>query len=132
MAAAGYMTIAETRSIWETALGDSTRFDYINDRFAEILNFHLRPDHDATTNITNTKVIPILEHLSEEGLIELISSAKTVDHPIPVEYIASHAVSIMSSVLRKNYWTIRTIKEVLEAKVIVKYSNKLNLPSHSD
>ena len=131
MASSGYMTELDTESIWDTVL-DTARFTKINVRLGEILNFHVRADHDSQTDITDTKVLPILEQLSEEALVELISSAKTIDHPIPVEYVMSHAVSVMSSLLKKNYWTIRTIKELLESKIVIKYSNELTLPSHSD
>ena len=131
MASTGYMTEADMESIWDFQIA-TAKFALINTRMGEIINFHVRKDRDAQTDITETKVTPILKQLAEEALIELLSSAKTIDHPIPVEYVTSHAVSVMSSVIRKNYWTIRAIKEVLESKTIIKYSNKLTLPSHSD
>ena len=132
MASSGYMTIADTRSIWETALADATRFGYINVRFGEILNFKCRKDKDATTDITETKVLPILEQISEEGLVRLIAAAKIDATNDPWSFIQANVVSIMSKVLRDNRELIEEIKLVLETKVRLKFSNKLTLPSHGD
>ena len=132
MASSGYMTIAETRSIWAATLGDATRFDYINVRFGEILNFKCRKDKDAATDITETKVLPILEQISEEALFRLIAAAKIDATNAPWTFIQANVVSVMSKVLRDNRELIDEIKLVLETKVIIKFSSKLNLPSHSD
>ena len=132
MASSGYMTIGDTRSVWNAALLDETRFDYINVRFGEILNFKCRKDKDAATDITETKVLPILEQISEEALFRLIAASKLAGVTKPWEFIQANVVSVMSKVLRDNSELIDEIKLVLETKVIIKYSNKLNLPSHSD
>ena len=123
MASSGYMTIADTRSIWDTALLDETRFDYINVRFGEILNFKCRKDKDAATDITETKVLPILEQISEEGLLRLIAGAKIDATNNPWDFIQANIVSIMSKVLRDNKELIEEIKLVLETKVIMKFSS---------
>ena len=73
MAASNYMTEADTESIWDTTL-DTTRFGKIGVRIAEILNFWI--NGDATSQVTDTGVTPILEQLSEECLVELIAAAK--------------------------------------------------------
>ena len=132
MASSGYMTIGDTRSVWNAALLDETRFDYINVRFGEILNFKCRKDKDAATDITETKVLPILEQISEEALIRLIAAAKIDATEDPWLFIQANVVSVMSKVLRDNRELIDEIKLVLETKVVIKYSNKLDLPSHSD
>ena len=132
MASSGYMTIGDVRSIWATALGDATRFGYINVRFGEILNFTCRKDKDATTDITETKVLPILEQISEEGLLRLIAASKLANVTNPWDFIQANVVSVMSKVLRDNRELIEEIKLVLETKVRLKFSSNLNLPSHSD
>jgi len=131
MASSGYMTELDTESIWNAAL-DTDRFDDINVRFGEILNFKCRKDKDAATDITETKVLPILEQISEEALFRLIAASKLAGVTKPWEFIQANVVSVMSKVLRDNSELIDEIKLVLETKVIIKYSNKLNLPSHSD
>lgn len=74
MAASGYMTELDTESIWATGDLDTTRFGKINIRIAELLNIIF--SGDATTNITDTKVLPYLEQFSEELLLELLLAAK--------------------------------------------------------
>ena len=65
------MTEVDTESIWDTAL-DTTRFGKIGIRIAEQLNFWV--NEDATSQVTSTAIIPILEQLSEEILMDLIAS----------------------------------------------------------
>ena len=75
MASSGYMTEADTESIWDTAI-TTARFDLINVRMGEILNVFVRKDMDSQTDITDAKILPILEQMSEEALMELIQAAK--------------------------------------------------------
>ena len=131
MASSGYMTRTDVQSIWSTTI-DNTRFGYINVRFGEILNFKCRKDKDSQTDITETKVLPILEQISEEALYRLIAAAKGIETGAPWVWIQANVMNIMSKVLRDNREIIDEVKDVLESKVIVKFSNKLNLPSHSD
>lgn len=131
MASSGYMTRTDVQSIWATTI-DTTRFGYINVRFGEILNFKCRKDKDSQTDITETKVLPILEQISEEALFRLIAAAKIESSSEPWGFIQANVVSVMSKVLRDNRELIEEVKLVLETKVIIKYSNKLTLPSHSD
>ena len=131
MASSGYMTRTDAQSIWKATI-DNTRFTYINVRFGEILNFKCRADKDSQTDVTETKVLPLLEQISEEGLFRLIAAAKIEGVGNPWLFIQANVVSVMSKVLRDNRETIDEIKEVLLAKLNVKYSNILTLPSHSD
>jgi hypothetical protein len=73
LAASGYMTEADVESIWDTTW-DTTRFGKINVRIGELLNFLVHGD--ATTDVTTAGVLPILEQISEEILLELANSAK--------------------------------------------------------
>ena len=132
MASSGYMTIAETRSIWSATLADSTQFEYINVRFGEILNFTVRSDKNSQTDITDARILPILEQLSEEGLMRLIAAGKGSNVSNPWDFIRANTTSVMSQVLRDNWEIIDKLQELQEAKLHVKFSNKLQLPSHSD
>ena len=129
MAASNYMTEADTESIWDTTL-DTTRFGKIGVRIAEILNFAI--NMDATSQVTNTAVTPLLEQLSEEILIELIAAAKMNAVTNPWDFIQTNVVLITSRNLRKNKTILDMIKQKLEKKVRIKFSNKYTLPSHSD
>lgn len=73
MAAVGYMDETDVESIWDTEWV-TARFALINVRLAEILNFLVTGD--ATSQVTNTAVTPILEQISEEVLLELANAAK--------------------------------------------------------
>ena len=84
MAAAGYMTIGDVQSIW-TSQWDATRFNFINIRIAEMLNFLVHGD--STTNVTNTGCLPILEQISEEILLELEMAAKATGTNNPWNFI---------------------------------------------
>lgn len=125
------MTRTDVQSIWKTTI-DDTRFTFINVRFGEILNFKCRKDKDSQTDITETKALPILEQISEEALFRLIAAAKIEGVANPWNFIQANVITVMSKVLRDNREIIEEVKEVLESKITVKYSNILNLPSHSD
>ena len=129
MAASGYMTEADTESIWSATL-DTTRFGKINVRIGEVLNFYLTGD--ATTDITNTTVLPILEQLSEEALFELIKVAKITKVNLPMEWISANVVYITTRILSKNRMILERVMDKLETHHHIRYSNKLTLPSHSD
>ena len=124
MAAANYMTEADTESIWSTAL-DTTRFGKIGVRIAEFINFKLY--HDATNQCTNTAVTPLLEQFSEEVLTELISGAKGTDVVVPWDFIQANFVNAFHAVYRRWYFTFKEIKDVLQKHHRIKYSNELML-----
>ena len=131
MGVSGYMDYDDFKTIWGSTILEA-RFNLINVRMGEILNFIVRADKDAQTDITNTKVLPMLEEASEEGLVELLQATKTNKFSDVWQFVQSNSVSVMSKMLFKNRQIIKEIKEVLESKVQIKYSNLLRLPSHSD
>lgn len=110
MAASGYMTELDTESIWKTSL-TTARFDKINVRIGQLLNFEITGD--AATDITSTKVLPILEQISEEVLFEIIVASKGVGESTPWHVAASMVTSIFNRMIG-NYWrTIKKIQDVL-------------------
>ncbi len=115
IAASGYMTETDTESIWDTTL-DSTRFGKINVRIGEILNFWITGD--ASTDITDTEVTPILEQLSEEALTELIAASKVTGVVIPTAWLAANVASITMNVINRNYSILKRVQEVLYDKHI--------------
>lgn len=131
MAAAGYMTELDTEGLWGASL-TTAQFDLINVRLGEILNFTVRPDKDAQTDVTNTKVLPILEQASEEGLFDLLQAAKTNKFTDVWQFVQSKSIHVMSRLLFQNRTIINEIKNVLGASLDIKYSNLLRLPKHSD
>ncbi len=91
------MTEADTESIWDTTL-DTTRFGKIGVRIAEQLNFWV--NDDATKQVTNGAVTPILEQISEEILIELIAASQVRQIVNPVQYIRGNVVKVSQRILR--------------------------------
>ena len=87
MAFAGYMDESDVESIWDTAW-DTTRFDKINLRIGEILNFLV--SGNATTEITNVAVKPILEQISEEILLDLKLAAQANAIIVPWDFIQAN------------------------------------------
>ena len=87
MAFAGYMSEGDVESIWDTSW-DTTRFDNINLRIGEILNFLV--SGNATTEITNTAVLPILEQISEEILLDLKLAAQANAIVVPWDFIQAN------------------------------------------
>ena len=67
------MTEADVESIWSTTWV-TARFNLVNVRIAEVLNFLV--NGDATSQVTSTACTPIMEQVSEEILFELANSAK--------------------------------------------------------
>ena len=91
MAASGYMTEADVEGIWDTEW-DTTRFNLINIRFAEMLNFLI--NGDATNQITDTAVLPILEQISEEILLDLKMAAQANAIVVPWDFIQANISKI--------------------------------------
>ena len=129
MAPAGYMTELDFESIWGATIA-TARFTLINVRLGEILNYLLTDD--AATDITETKVLPILEQLSEEALINILQGAKSNKFAEVWAFMAANASRIMSKVLEDNRKIVKRVGITLGKKYSIKYSNKLSLPSHSD
>ena len=124
MAASNYMTEADTESIWSVAL-DTTRFGKIGVRIAEQLNFWV--NDSATTQVTNTAVTPILEQLSEEILIDLISSAKSYAVEKPWDFIQANVARVSTRILSSYNIILKKIKEILETRKIE--LTRVGLPS---
>ena len=131
MASSGYMTYADFKTIWSAEIVEG-RFNLINVRMGEILNFTVRKDKDSQTDVTNTKILPMLEQASEEGLLDLMNAAKSNKFSDVWQFINSRSNWVMSRLLFQNRRIINEIKEVLESKLHLKYSGVLSLPSHSD
>ena len=91
MVAVGYMTEADVESIWDTEW-ITARFNKINIRIAEILNFLVTGD--ATSQVVNTAAIPILEQISEEILLELNMAAKSNGTDVPWDFIQANVSRI--------------------------------------
>lgn len=130
MAVTGYMTELDTESIWSLGDFDTTRFGKINVRIAEILNFLVHGD--ASTDITDTTVKPILEQISEEIFIELTMAAKgsTKSGINPWDFIMANVSKIGWRYYDR--YLLRKVRIKLGKQHLIKYSNKLSLPSHSD
>ena len=91
MAALGYMTEVDVESLWDTAW-DTTRFDIINVRIGEVLNFLIHGD--STTDVADTGVLPILEQISEEILLELKLAAQANAITVPWDFIQANISKI--------------------------------------
>ena len=110
MTASGYMTKADTESIWDTTFV-TARFDKINIRIAEQLNFWVTDN--ATTQVTNTAVIPILEQISEEILLELIQASKSYAVEKPWDFIQANVARISSKILENYDILLKKISKIL-------------------
>lgn len=129
MAASNYMTEADTESIWDVAL-TTARFGKIGIRIAEQLNFWV--NGDSTSQVTSTAVLPQMEQLSEEILLDLIQASKSYSVTEPWNFIQANVVRVSQRILANYGLILKKIRIKLGKQYIVKYSNKLNLPSHSD
>jgi hypothetical protein len=85
------MTEADVESIWNTTW-DTTRFGKIGIRIAEMLNMLV--NDDATSQVTDTKVTPVLEQISEEILLELANAAKVNKYQDIWQYISANISKI--------------------------------------
>ena len=85
------MTEADVESIWDTTW-DTTRFGKIGVRIAEMLNFLV--NGDATSQVTNTAVTPILEQISEEILLDLKLAAQANAITVPWDFIQANVSKI--------------------------------------
>ena len=110
MAASGYMTELDTESIWNTLLV-TARFDLINVRIAEQLNFWI--NHDATEQVTDAKVTPLLEQISEEVLLELIQASKSYRTTDPWNFIQANVARISRKILTNYRELLKEIRLTL-------------------
>jgi len=129
MAATGYITEEDFEAIWGATIV-TARFTLINVRLGEILNYLLTDD--AATDITDTKVLPILEHLSEEALVNILQASKSNKFNDVWQFIQTNATRIMSKVLWDNKKIVKKLGVTLGKRYHIKYSNTLSLPSHGD
>ena len=115
MAASGYMTEVDFESIWGATI-ETARFNLINVRLGEILNYFFT--RDAATDITATTVLPILEQLSEEALLNLLNGAKANKFSDVWQFINANASSVMSRILRENPEIVEMVKQDLGTRKI--------------
>lgn len=104
------MTELDTESIWETTI-PTARFDLINVRLAEQLNFWV--NDDATSQVTNAAVTPVLEQISEEILFDLLASAKLEKVTNPWDFVQANVVRISWRILRNYDILLEKIKKIL-------------------
>jgi len=81
------MSETDVESIWDTAW-DTTRFDLINLRLAEIINFLV--NQDSTSQVVSTACTPILEQISEEILLDLKLAAQANAITLPWDFIQAN------------------------------------------
>lgn len=120
------MTEADTESIWDTTL-DTTRFGKINVRMGELLNFYV--NQDAATDITSTAVLPILEQISEECLIDLIAAAKMDKVTNPWDFIAANVTAFMARKLSQHRGLLQMVRDTLNGRMQIVTRN---LPDKND
>jgi hypothetical protein len=114
MAAAGYMTEADFESIWDTTI-TTARFALINVRLGEILNYLITGD--ASTDTTDTKVLPIYEQISEEALMNILQASKSNKFSDVWQFIQTNAVRVMAKVL----WDNKKIMDMLGISLTKRY-----------
>ena len=107
------MTEATFEGIWLAEI-TTAQFDLINVRLGSILNYLLT--RDAATDITSTAIVPILEHLSEEALLNLVQGSKSNKFSDVWQFIQTAAVRIMSRILTQNPEDVEMIKSDLGNK----------------
>ena len=110
MAVAGYMSETDFESIWGATI-ETARFTLINVRLGEILNYFFT--RDAATDITDVKIKPILEQLSEEALMNLLNGAKANKFSDVWQFINANAARIMSQILSENVEIVKMIRDDL-------------------
>jgi hypothetical protein len=104
------MTEADTESIWDATL-DTARFTKIGVRIAAQLNFWI--NDDATNQVTNTAVTPILAQLSEEILMDIIASSKLNAVTNPWDFIQANVTRASRRVLANYGDILKKIREIL-------------------
>lgn len=110
MAASGYITELDFESIWGRQI-ETARFTKINVRLGEILNFLIT--RDASTDITDTTILPMIEQFAEESLILILQASKSDKFSDVWKFIQSGAGNIVRHVLSVN----KEILEMIELKL---------------
>ena len=124
MVASGYMTETDTESIWNTTI-ETARFTKINIRIAEQLNFWC--NDNATSQVTSAAVIPVLEQISEEILLELIAASKTYAVDRPWDFIQANVGRISRKILTNYGIILNKIRTILGSTKIE--LTRVTLPS---
>ena len=109
MAAAGYMTELDVELLWEVAL-ETNRFDKANVRIGELLNIIMHGD--ATTDVTDTKILPFLEQFSEELLLELYSASKAYAVTNPWDFILANITNFFIKKYRATIELIDMVRKI--------------------
>ncbi len=104
------MTRTDTQTIWDVTL-DTTRYNMVAIRIAEQLNFWV--NDNATTQVTNVAVTPILEQISEEILLELIQASKSYAVEKPWDFIQANVARISTRILVNYDIILEKIKNIL-------------------
>ena len=104
------MTEADTESIWDVAL-DTARFGKIGVRIAEQLNFWV--NDDAISQVVSTAVTPIMEQLSEEILLDLITAAKAYSPTQPWDFIQAKVIRVSNRILSNYGIILKKIRKIL-------------------
>ncbi len=115
MAASGYMTELDTESIWDVSL-ETARFDKINIRIAEQLNFWV--NDDAASQVTSTAAKSILIQLSEEILLDLIQSSKSYAVEKPWDFIQANVHRVSTRILADYDDILTKIRNILGSEKI--------------
>ena len=116
------MDETEFKSIWAHADVDDTRWTNVGVRMAEIINLWV--NDDATAQVTNTAVTPILEQISEEAFRRIKMASKEEKYSDINSFIDSKVASVMTTVLLENDVILRKVKSILG-------HNKIELVSRS-
>jgi len=126
MAASNYMTEVDVESIWDTAW-DTTRFGKIGIRIAEMLNFLV--NGDSTSQVVNTAVLPILEQISEEILLDLKLAAQANAIVVPWDFISAN----ISKIDWKFYDTylLKKVREIINSGATMEFVHR-RLPRTTD
>ena len=104
------MEETDTESIWDAEL-NTARFDKINIRIAEQLNFWV--NEDATSQVTSTAIIPILEQLSEEILMDLIAASKLNAVTNPWDFVQANVARVSTRILANYEIILKRIRKIL-------------------
>ena len=129
MAAFGYMDEGKVESIWDSTW-DTTRFNHINLRIARLLNIIF--NSDAESNVTNTAVVPYLEQLSEEILVDLRLSAKAEKFVDTWGFIQANVSNFFVKKINQNRWMIDMVLKILGKTETVELVSISGFGSSSD
>lgn len=110
MAASNYITELDYEAIWDTEI-PTARFALIGVRIAEQLNFWI--NRDATEQITDVRIIPLLEQLSEEILNDIVATSKLNAVTNPWDFIQANVPRVSRRILNNYNILLDEIKILL-------------------